>query len=293
MQRIDGRVLATAVVGLFLVGGALGFVVAGAGVGPLAPASGSTQMETPDSSTAVPTATPTDVPATATVATASPTATATAVPTATPTQVPTPTPTVESTATPGSRATQTRTPMLIRRFDTDAIEAELRRLLDDWREQRGLRPFGNVDGNLVADLNEMATDHSVAMADEGETIHTIDNRSSADRYREHGLYWTCRFQQHNKTNIITADDNQLEVLAKTYAGTTYQSGAESTDYNANETAVAEDIFEKWTTREPFRQRLSYRNATRIGIGIETTRKNEVYVTGNLCDGSFDDSSEES
>jgi hypothetical protein len=32
----------------------------------------------------------------------------------------------------------------------------------------------------------------------------------------------------------------------------------------------------------FRNRLSYANATRIGIGVETTEDNEVYVTGNLC-----------
>jgi multidrug efflux pump subunit AcrB len=42
------------------------------------------------------------------------------------------------------------------------------------------------------------------------------------------------------------------------------------------------VFESWVQTEPFRQRLSYANATRIGIGVETTADNEVYVTGNLC-----------
>jgi hypothetical protein len=171
--------------------------------------------------------------------------------------------------------------MLVRRFDVGEIESEIRRLVNEWREDRGLPAITRADTSLVADLNTMARSHSVAMADAGKTVHTIDNRSSADRYREYEVYWECRFHRNEHEYIVTPDDNELEVLAKTYAGRTY-TGVDGTDYNANETAVARDVVEAWTTREPFRQRLSYHNVTRLGVGIETTRDNEMYVTGNFC-----------
>lgn len=281
MLRVDGRLLAATVAAVFLVGAGAGFGLAGsvggaavddAGAGP-ATASPTPPPTAPPASTDTPTDAPTTtLTSTATLSpTPSPTATpaSTATPTGTPTAVPSPSPTA------------TRTPMLIRRFDVAEIESEIRRLVNEWREEQGLPAFTTLETRLVRDLNAMARSHSVAMADAGKTIHTIDNRSSFDRYREYDLARTCRFKRVNHQYIVRPNDNELEVLARTYAGRTY-TGVDGTDYNANETAVARDVVDAWTTREPFRQRLSYRNATRLGVGIETTRDNEVYVTGNLC-----------
>ena len=158
----------------------------------------------------------------------------------------------------------------------------LRRLVNEWRAEQGLPAFSLADGSLVADLNRMARNHSVAMADAGQTVHTIDNRTSADRYRANDLYWNCRFKRVDNEYVVTPDDNGLEVLGRTYAGRSYVDTSGETDYNANETAVAADIVDAWTSRRPFRDRLAYRNASRIGIGVETTEDNEVYVTGNIC-----------
>jgi uncharacterized protein YkwD len=275
MLRVDGRLLAAAVAAVFLVGTGAGFGIAGSVGGAAAgDANG-------DPATATLTSTPTasSVPATATAspaATVSPTTVPTMAPTVTATQTPTPT----ATATVSS-STTTRTPMLVRRFDVAEIESEIRRLVNEWREEQDLPAITRADTKLVADLNAMARSHSVAMADAGRTVHTIDNRTSADRYHEYDLYWNCRFHRNDHEYTVTPNRNQLEVLGKTYAGRTY-TGPDGTDYNGNETAVARDIVDAWTTREPFRQRLSYRNVTRLGVGIETTRNNEVYVTGNVC-----------
>lgn len=171
--------------------------------------------------------------------------------------------------------------MLIRRFDTDEIEYELRGLLNEWREEQGLEPFGVANGTLVAELNAMATSHSVVMANASRLAHTIDGRSSADRYRAHDLYLNCVFDADHNAYVVTPSNNDLEVLAKTYAGTTYET-ANGTDYNANETAVAEDLFEFLVANDLHRDKLAERNASRIGIGIEITRNNEVFLTGNLC-----------
>lgn len=308
MLRIDGRILAATVVGLFCVGGVLGIVAAGSGValpgtggdadpapGDGGPGAGPTPTPTVAGATSSPptgtsSATRTGVRTGSRVSTRTATSPATRTPTAVPTSttVPTPTAVPPGTTRPAETATPPRTPMLIRRFDVEEIEAELRRLLDEWREERGRQPFVQAEGNLVADLDGMARNHSVAMANRGATVHEIDDRSSADRYRAHDLYWNCWFKSDSGTYFLTPDDNGLEVLGKTYAGRTYRDGVESTDYNANETAVARDVFDGWMDARPYRDRLAYRNASRIGIGIETTRDNEVYVTGNLCGGMGND-----
>ncbi len=171
--------------------------------------------------------------------------------------------------------------MLIRRFDTEEIERHLRRNVDEWRAEQGLRPFGHPDGSVVGKLDRMATSHSVDMADLGETIHRIDNRSSAQRYRDAELFETCKFKKDGAQYIVTPTRNRLEVLGKTYAGQAYET-SNGTRYNGDEAAVADAIFESWTDARPFRERLSYANASRIGIGVETTEDNEVYVTGTLC-----------
>ncbi|PSP34264.1 hypothetical protein BRC64_01280 [Halobacteriales archaeon QH_10_67_22] len=273
MLRIDGRVLAASVVGLFVVGAVLGFVAAGTGLAvPVSLGDDGTPTPAPtDAPTAAPT--PTVVDTAAPAPTPTPTAVDTVIPTPTPTATPTVTP-------PPPTATPTRTPMLVRRFDEAEIESELRRMLNDWREKEGLQEF-KTDGALVADLNAMARNHSVAMADAGLTLHEVDNRSSADRYHEYNVYWNCWFKADDGNYFVTPDDNSLEVLGRTYAGRTYET-PNGTDYNANETAVAEDIFEQWTNNAVYTPRLSYSNATRIGVGIETTRNNEVYATANVC-----------
>jgi hypothetical protein len=174
--------------------------------------------------------------------------------------------------------------MLVRRFNVSEIRSELRAMLSDWREERGLPRFGDGSSQLTAQLDAMARNHSVNMADVGKTIHVIYNTSSTGRYRANDLYWNCGFERKGSDAFVRPDENAMEVLGLTYAGRTYEQVGGGTDYNANETAVARDIFEQWTNNSVYRPRLSYHNATRIGIGIEITRNHEVYATGNVCVG---------
>ncbi|QLH84498.1 CAP domain-containing protein [Halosimplex pelagicum] len=282
MLRIDGRVLAASVLGVFLVGAIVGFAVGGGSGQPGGPA---TPTDAGPGDGAAPTPTPSPVPTP--TGTAVPTTAATASPTPFPTVTPTPvsTPTATATSVPTVTAeptpTATRTPALIRRFDTAESERHLRRLINDWREDRGLEPFTNPDGTVVRKLDRMATAHSVDMADLGETVHRIDNRSSAGRYRAAELFETCQFKKSDAQYIVTPTRNRLEVLGKTYAGKSYR-GPNGTRYNGNESMVAQAVFDNWRTDSVFRDRLAYANASRIGIGVETTERNEVYVTGNLC-----------
>jgi len=283
MLRVDGRVLVGSVALVFLVGAGIGFAVAGTVGGPAtdAPPTSGASTPTPDPASAGGadiTPTPTIPQTTSSTVTLPRTGTVTPAPTASPT----PTVTPGSTESPTAAPPATRTPMLIRRFEAREIESEIRRLVNEWREEQGLLRFALPDGRLVADLNAMARSHSVAMADVGEVAHTIDNRSSTDRYHEFDLYWNCRFKRANHDYIVSPERNRLEVLAQTYAGRAYTTAGGETEYNADETAVARDVVETWTSDPTFRERLSYRNVTRLGVGIETTRDNEVYVTGNLC-----------
>jgi uncharacterized protein YkwD len=290
MLRVDGRVLAASVVGVFVVGAILGLFIGGVGAGTQATDADPTATPVPDepaADTPAATAGVTQAGSTVTAATGTPTRTAPPAPTstATPTMAPTPTLTPTPTAalstpvTPSEMAT--RTPMLVRRFDTGEIEYELRGMLNEWREEQGLEPFRVDNGTQVAELNAMAKSHSVAMADADRLAYKLDGRTSADRYRANELYLNCVFNADHNAYVVTPSENDLEVMAKSYAGTTYRT-ANGTDYNPNETAVAEDVFDFWMANDIHRDKLAERNASRIGIGIETTNDNEVFVTGNLC-----------
>jgi uncharacterized protein YkwD len=278
MLRIDGRVLAASVLGVFIVGAVLGFAVGGGSGQPGGPAA---PTDAAPSDGAAPTPAPSPVPTATLTTTSTATTTGTDFPTLTPTRTAATTAVPGPTVTTGPTPTATRTPILIRRLNTEQVEGHLRQLINDWRQRRGLDPFTNRRGTVVRKLDRMAAAHSVDMADVGETIHRIDNRSSAGRYRAADLFETCQFKKRGDQYVVTPTRNRLEVLGKTYAGTTYR-GPNGPRYNENESMVAQAIFENWRTTSVFRERLAYANATRIGIGIETTDKNEVYVTGNLC-----------
>jgi len=215
--------------------------------------------------------------------------TATAFPTLTPTVAPTPvpTPTATPTVTPTPTAVPTRTPILPRRFSEREVELELRRMINDWRTDDGLDPYTNANGSLVKRINEMSLNHSRAMAERNELVYETYGLSVPERYAAFDLKETCTFKRQGKQFIVSPDNYQFQVIAKSYIGRNYQENGE-TVYHENETAVARDIFEAWTTNRVYADVLDYPNANRLGLGIEITEDNEVWVTGNIC-GSGDTS----
>jgi hypothetical protein len=218
------------------------------------------------------------------------TETATAFPTLTTTSAPTPTPTATATptVTPTPTAVPTRTPTLPRRFSEREVELELRRLINDWRRNNGLNAYANANGTLVKRINRMSLNHSAGMAERGELVYETYNLSVPERYEEFGLKETCKFKRQDKQFIVSPENYQFQVIGQTYIGRNFEENGE-TVYHENETAVAREIFEDWTGNRVYADVLNYPNANRLGLGIEITEDNEVWVTGNIC-GTGDDPS---
>lgn len=207
-------------------------------------------------------------------ATATQTGPATATPTPYPTLTPTPTPTATPTATPEL------TDVPADSFDEREIERLAGEYINDRREAEGLSTLG-VEGVTVDRLTDMARGHSVDMADVGEAIHRIDGRESADRYTDNDLYDSCRWPAAETDSLVTADDNKLEAVGSTVAGQPYTEDDERR-FNGNESAVAHAIVDSWWETSTYRPRLSRPNASVVGVGVELTRRGDVFVTANFC-----------
>ncbi|QLH78890.1 hypothetical protein HZS55_17030 [Halosimplex rubrum] len=295
---VDRKVVvggAVAVVAVLVIGGIAGAMVLGGGGGDT-PTPDDGEDDADDGSDGGSAATPTPAATTAGDGTAAngtgngtaangTNGTATAFPTVTPTSAPTPTATGTPTVTPTPTAIPTRTPILPRKFEEREIELELRRMINDWRDRKGLQPFTNANGSLVKQINRMATNHSVAMSENGELVHESNGLSTGERYRAFGLADRCKFKKQDAQYIVDPENDayQFEVLHKTYAGRNYEEGGE-TVYHENETAVARDIFQEWKSNPVYRDVLDYPEINRLGIGIELTEDNEVWATGNICEG---------
>jgi len=204
---------------------------------------------------------------------------------------PTPVPTTAATAAtttvgpPTEQPEQTetevapaRTTVPARRFDEDEIAAEAKRFINQRRVQQGLSEL-TTSGQTVDQIDALAADHSIDMADEGVLSHNVNGNSSQDRYRAANLFDACQFPSNSDSYLITAEGNNLEAITRTVAGR-YDSG--TGEFYENETAVAEAIVENWFDSMTAEPRLTYRNAERIGLGVEVTRDGTVYATADMC-----------
>ena len=263
-------VIVALAVGVVLVGGIAGAMLLGGGDGGSDGGAGTGDGSDGGGTAATPTSAPTSA-ANGTAANGTARPTETAFPTLTPTDDSTP------TATP----VPTRTAKLPRRFSEREIELELRRLVNDWRETQGLDPYSNANGSLVKEINAMSLNHSVAIAETGELADESKNLTVSERYKAFELYETCKFKEADRQNIVTPDRYRFQVVDKTYAGRNFEEDGE-TVYLENETQIARNIFETWTSNFYSSDVLSWENSNRLGIGIEITQTNEVWVTGNIC-----------
>lgn len=209
------------------------------------------------------------------------------------------TPTPVPTANPGSSApngpVQTRTPestVPADEFDAEAIEKEMERLINENRQSRGYEPL-DTSGLLAQRVEWMARNHSIAMAEDGRAIHKIDDQTSADRYREANLYDTCKFQPNDNGATISSDGTNFENIAKVYAGKPYSlingvpkiqysKDSENTYYLKNNTAVANRVVSTWFDNRFLDDKLLYKNANVVGVGVEVTDEGGVYATANVC-----------
>ncbi|WP_164471619.1 CAP domain-containing protein [Halosimplex salinum] len=199
-------------------------------------------------------------------------------PTATPTPYPTLTPTATPTPTP--TATPALTDVPVDTFDEHEIERHVGEYLNERRRAVGLSTL-SIDGGGVEPIVEMARTHSVDMADAGKAIHRIDGRDSADRYRDNDLYERCRWPAAESDTLVTADDNALEAVGRTVAGEPYYEEGDR-KFNGNERAVAESLVDTWWNSSTYNPRLTRQNASRVGVGVDITRRGDVFATADFC-----------
>ena len=182
----------------------------------------------------------------------------------------------------GSEPTVTaagRTTVSYRRFDERDVAQLVKAEINERRTGAGLRAFV-TSGGTVSELDRMARSHSDAMANAGAVRNYLEGNSSADRYRAFNLFETCSFPNEQDTFIVDATGNRLEVIGSTVAGRAYDRDAPK--FNENESQVASQLVTEWWEDPTKRERLSWVNAERIGVGVEITQDGSVYATANLC-----------
>ena len=257
-----GGVIAVIVVAV-LVGAALSQ--------PDAPVVGDDSTPTPQVATDLPTLEPTpNETGTDTGGSAGETDTPTPYPTLTPTPTATPTPTV----------TPAVTEVPAESFDEREIERLVAQYINERRAAANLSRL-STNGGAVDELTSMARGHSVEMANVGEAIHRIDGETSAERYTSNDLYQRCRWSSEDGNTLVTADDNALEAVGHTVAGKPYYLDGDRR-FNGNESAVAQAIVDGWWETGTYRPRLRRPKADSVGVGVDITRRGDVYVTADFC-----------
>lgn len=199
-----------------------------------------------------------------------------------------------STETP-TPASATPTPRSVppSEFNETRIEILIEREINDRRRALQLDPLAR-NSSSAEDLTRMAREHSASMARIGAANHTINGTSSADRYRQYELYSACKFKIPGQDSFARPDNNGYEVtengfeaIDRTVAGRPYEVDGE-TRFNADERDVATTVVDTWWNASypspgpDYRKRLTFENATSIGVGVEVTQYGEVYATANVC-----------
>ena len=140
---------------------------------------------------------------------------------------------------PGSGGNETlteqRTDVPARLFNETEIAVHVVDLINEERTSEGLEPL-ETGGTTAEELQAMARSHSEAMASTDEVAYTINNVSSADRYRNYGLYEQCKINRNNNY-VIYPDDAAFEAVAETVAGQPYNDAGQE-QFNEDERAVA-------------------------------------------------------
>jgi len=194
----------------------------------------------------------------------------------------------QTTATPSQSATTEQTETAPdegqadippREFSESNISAYIVEYLNDGREEAGVEPL-STSGTTAADVQIMAQNHSETMASAEQVSHTIDGVTSADRYRDNGLYQTCEFNVDGNY-IAEPSNDQFEAVGDTVAGQTYTVDGEE-QFNGDDAAVARALVDHWLATSPYDTRLTVADASRVGVGVSITNRGTVYATVNIC-----------
>ncbi|MFC7250067.1 CAP domain-containing protein [Halomicroarcula sp. GCM10025324] len=185
---------------------------------------------------------------------------------------------------PAATETETeRTPISPRQFNDGNMTEYIEQFINEERQSAGLDPL-QLTGPTAKQLDDLAVDHSNGMAAEGRVIHTIDNESSADRYKNYGLYDACVFKSTEGSYLVRADNpeqNQFEAIGMAVAGQTYEVDGEQRFLDSDR-AVAQAIVDDWMASNIYRDRLMLPGTERLGVGVTITNTGNVYATANVC-----------
>lgn len=208
-------------------------------------------------------------------------------------ETPTPEPdtsAADETETPAPTATEApepaveeQTPISPRQFNDQNVTEYVKQYINEERQAQGLEPLA-LTGTTSDRLDDLAIDHSTDMAAEGRVIHEINGRSSADRYRSHGLYDACVYESTRGSYVVKPDNperNQFEAIGKAVAGQTYTVDGEER-FLEDDQAIAKAIVDDWMASSIYSDRLLLPGVQRLGVGVTITNTGNVYATANVC-----------
>lgn len=184
-----------------------------------------------------------------------------------------------ATATPAEEQIERHTEIPARQFDEEEIAAHVARFANEEREAQNRTRLSTGDATATR-VSAMASNHSVAMADHGDTAHNIDGLTTTARYKDNDLFERCKFKSPEGSYISTPDE-KFELIGQTYAGTEYRDDGE-TRFNADEEDVARAIVDEWNESSTYSDRLLVRGPTRMGVGVEVTSEGTAYATIDVC-----------
>ena len=199
-----------------------------------------------------------------------------AAPTATPTAVagggdaggdttPTASPTVTASPTPTVAPSE---------FNRTRIEHEIQTRVNAERRDRGIGGLSRFEVAV-----EMARFHSENMAAQGYPTHAAGGFTTDDRYEKYDIHDRCKLVDDSESGL--RDGEELETIDKTIVGRPFERDG-TVHYYRNESAVAASIVDGWLDDPDARQKLLYKNARQVGVGVVVTDDGDSYTTLDLC-----------
>lgn len=189
-----------------------------------------------------------------------------------------------ATATPSDGTAEQGTAIPARQFNDGEIANYVVQFVNEERRGSGREEL-STGGSTAEKVQRMADNHSTAMADAGEAAHEIDGVATHQRYENYGLADRCSFTDEDGGFVWDPGQRQFadgfEAVGSTVAGHEYQ-GANGTQFNGDEQAVARAIVDGWVSDSDVRERLVRKGPTLVGVGVEVTKDGAVYATANVC-----------
>lgn len=185
-------------------------------------------------------------------------------------------------ATTPDESDQERTPILPRRFESAAIAENVTRLINEERENQSLDSL-QTTGETATRLTEMAEGHSLDMADAGYDGHNVSGTDTGQRYRDNNLFERCKYSDPANVYDPEGHPDRFEVVAIGEIGQYHRVDGNET-FIENESHAASVVVDDWLEDdEDARDAVLVEAFTRVGVGVEITRNNAVFVTVNLCE----------